>query len=137
MHSLSSQKALLSADYRDLWSKRRVRVYTVRKGMYMQFCSCGSMMMPAGNGMFKCRSCGKTAKSDSKSQYLKIKSVNKKQETLVLETQSTHLPEGDFECPKCGHGKALWFVQQTRSSDEPPTRFFRCTKCNHTWREYQ
>ncbi|MBI2112883.1 transcription factor S, partial [Candidatus Woesearchaeota archaeon] len=26
--------------------------------------------------------------------------------------------------------------QQTRGADEPETRFFRCTKCNYTWREY-
>jgi len=25
---------------------------------------------------------------------------------------------------------------QTRAADEPPTRFYRCTKCGHTWREY-
>ena len=95
------------------------------------------MMMPIGNGSVKCRSCGAVQKTGSKEE-LKIKTTTgKKRDTLILESQSTHLPEGDFECPKCGHGKALWFVQQTRSSDEPPTRFFRCTKCNHTWREYQ
>jgi DNA-directed RNA polymerase subunit M len=42
----------------------------------------------------------------------------------------------DEECPKCGHGKATWFMQQTRGGDEPTTRFYRCVKCNHTWREY-
>ncbi|MEM4865380.1 MAG: hypothetical protein QXY09_02690 [Acidilobaceae archaeon] len=25
---------------------------------------------------------------------------------------------------------------QTRAADEPPTRFYRCTKCGYTWREY-
>ncbi len=136
---LMCQKALLSAHKNLFGRKRRLRVYTVRKrGLFvMQFCKCGSMMLPSGSGLLKCRSCGKTAKAGNKSQDLKIKSVSKKQEMFVLESQSTHLPEGDFECPSCGHGKALWFVQQTRSSDEPPTRFFRCTKCSHTWREYQ
>ncbi|MCK4973458.1 MAG: transcription factor S, partial [Candidatus Heimdallarchaeota archaeon] len=28
-----------------------------------------------------------------------------------------------------------WMVQ-TRSADESPTRFFRCTACGETWREY-
>ena len=25
---------------------------------------------------------------------------------------------------------------QTRSADEPTTRFYRCQKCKFTWREY-
>jgi DNA-directed RNA polymerase subunit M len=40
------------------------------------------------------------------------------------------------ECDKCGHTEAYWWTEQTRSSDEPETQFFRCTKCKHTWREY-
>jgi DNA-directed RNA polymerase subunit M len=26
---------------------------------------------------------------------------------------------------------------QTRRADESATQFFRCTKCGHTWREYE
>jgi DNA-directed RNA polymerase subunit M/transcription elongation factor TFIIS len=37
-------------------------------------------------------------------------------------------------CPKCGNNKARWWIVQTDSADEPSTQFFRCTKCNHTWR---
>tara|TARA_Y100000310_G_C20650818_1_gene799312 strand:- start:76 stop:345 length:270 start_codon:yes stop_codon:yes gene_type:complete len=40
------------------------------------------------------------------------------------------------ECPKCANIGAYWWTEQTRSSDEPETQFFRCTKCKHTWREY-
>jgi DNA-directed RNA polymerase subunit M len=43
---------------------------------------------------------------------------------------------GKMECPKCGHGEAMWWFLQTRSGDEPPTQFYRCMKCNHTWRSY-
>ena len=68
---------------------------------------------------------------------MKIKSTKKSQEMLVLEKESTHLPETDIECPECGHKRAYWHVQQTRASDEPPTRFYRCIKCSHVWREYQ
>ncbi len=42
----------------------------------------------------------------------------------------------DEQCPKCGYGKATWFMQQTRGGDEPTTRFYRCVRCRHTWREY-
>ncbi|MDQ4074178.1 MAG: hypothetical protein M3162_07750 [Thermoproteota archaeon] len=49
------------------------------------------------------------------------------------------LPEGDSivdteVCPKCGNNKARWWMVQTDSADEPSTQFFRCTKCNNTWR---
>lgn len=39
------------------------------------------------------------------------------------------------ECPKCANKEAYWWMVQTRGSDESPTQFFRCTKCNYTWRE--
>ena len=41
-----------------------------------------------------------------------------------------------MECPKCKHTEAEAWQEQTRSADEPPTSFFRCTKCGKTWREY-
>ena len=42
----------------------------------------------------------------------------------------------DIDCEKC-HGKeGVWWSFQTRSADEPETRFYKCIKCNHTWRDY-
>jgi len=41
------------------------------------------------------------------------------------------------ECEVCGNKKAWYWLQQTRSADEPPTQFFRCTKCKRVWREYK
>ena len=41
------------------------------------------------------------------------------------------------ECIKCGHDKAYFWMVQTRSSDESPTKFFKCVKCNHTRRDYR
>jgi DNA-directed RNA polymerase subunit M/transcription elongation factor TFIIS len=38
------------------------------------------------------------------------------------------------ECPKCRNRQAFWWIVQTDSADEPSSQFFRCTKCNHTWR---
>ncbi|MFQ5553256.1 MAG: transcription factor S, partial [Thermoplasmata archaeon] len=37
---------------------------------------------------------------------------------------------------KCGNFEAMWYMRQTRASDEPETRIYRCTRCSHTWREY-
>jgi DNA-directed RNA polymerase subunit M len=41
-----------------------------------------------------------------------------------------------MDCAKCGHDKAVWWMFQTRSADEPTTRFYRCQKCKYTWRDY-
>jgi transcription factor S len=52
------------------------------------------------------------------------------------EAKLNSLPTTKIECPKCGHNEAFWWFLQTRSGDEPPTQFYRCVKCNHTWRSY-
>jgi len=46
-------------------------------------------------------------------------------------------PEIEADCVKCGHKKAYFWLMQTRASDEPETRFFKCVKCGHQWREYE
>ena len=46
------------------------------------------------------------------------------------------MPTIEIECEKCGNKKAVWWMLQTRSADEPTTQFYRCTKCEHTWRNY-
>ena len=47
----------------------------------------------------------------------------------------TH-PTIEIDCEKCGNDKAVWWMLQTRSADEPTTQFYRCTKCQYTWRDY-
>lgn len=46
------------------------------------------------------------------------------------------LPTVKIECEKCGHDEAVGWMFQTRSADEPTTRFYRCQKCKYTWRDY-
>jgi DNA-directed RNA polymerase subunit M len=46
------------------------------------------------------------------------------------------MPTLDIGCPKCKNREAYWWLLQTRSGDEATTQFYRCTKCNYTWREY-
>jgi DNA-directed RNA polymerase subunit M len=99
----------------------------------MMFCDCGGMFMPYESGS-KCRSCGKIAggKND-----LKVITSSSKKETIVIEDNKPDLPVTDNTCDECGNAEAYYWMIQTRSSDEPPTQFFRCTKCKHTWREYK
>lgn len=54
------------------------------------------------------------------------------EKTLELRTMSTTRTE----CPKCHNDLAYIWQVQTRSGDEGSTQFFRCTKCNYTWRLY-
>ena len=46
-------------------------------------------------------------------------------------------PIVDAHCKKCGNKQAYFWSIQTRASDEPETRFFKCTACKTTWREYK
>lgn len=54
----------------------------------------------------------------------------------VLEEKGQDLPTVPAHCEKCGNGEAVWWMLQTRSADEATTQFYRCTKCGHTWRNY-
>ncbi|MBV9177582.1 MAG: transcription factor S [Nitrososphaeraceae archaeon] len=56
--------------------------------------------------------------------------------TGLSDANPAPLPTMDIECPKCGNNTASWWMAQTRSANESSTRFYRCTKCNHTWRNY-
>ncbi len=107
----------------------------------IEFCvKCGSIMVPVKKGkssFWKCRGCGK---ENRKSIVKKLRIVEEQARTkgvAVLEKDPTLLPTTVRECDKCGHGRAYWWMQQTRSADEPPTQFFRCEKCKYTWREYK
>ncbi|MBI5065652.1 transcription factor S [Candidatus Woesearchaeota archaeon] len=106
----------------------------------MLFCpKCGSIMMPKqekGKNVLSC-SCGYKKENN---EEIKIKEVNereKEREIEVADEEQSLEPLIDAECPKCRHGKAHNWIVQTRAADEPPTRFFKCEKCKHTWREYK
>lgn len=99
------------------------------------FCpKCQSLMMPQ-EGFYVCTNCGHKVKIKSGSEN-KIEYQAKESEVMLITENSTNLPTTRIECPECGNKKAYWRLEQTRAADEPPTRIYRCTKCNHTWREY-
>jgi len=103
----------------------------------MEFCDrCRSLMYPAA-GKLVCRRCGFTrdacgeqvVRSNSQPQNERSIAVHEKAEPAGLPT--TRAP-----CPECGNGTAYWWLRQLRSADESEVRFFRCTRCGKTWREY-
>ncbi len=76
---------------------------------------------------------------DKKSEKLEIKEKikdSKEIETVEEEVEIYPLVD-DVECPKCGHDKAYFWEIQTRASDEPATKFLKCEKCKHIWRDYK
>ncbi|MBK30002.1 MAG: hypothetical protein CMB49_04730 [Euryarchaeota archaeon] len=46
------------------------------------------------------------------------------------------LTTDSYICPKCDCREVFSELRQTRSSDEPETRFLTCKACKHGWREY-
>lgn len=102
----------------------------------MKFCpKCKSMMVPC-NGTFKCRKCNEVAFIDDQ-ESLTFTSSAKDRDITILEGKIDEgLPTIDVVCTECKNKKAYWWLRQLRSADESETRFFKCTNCGHTWREY-
>ena len=105
----------------------------------MLFCpKCGTIMMPKtenGKRVIKCVKCGYLSVGEG--MALKEEVKHKAKEVIVIENDAPQLPLGDYKCKKCGHAKSYFWELQTRSADEPPTRFYKCEKCKFTWREYK
>jgi DNA-directed RNA polymerase subunit M len=101
----------------------------------MQFCEkCGGLIVISENKN-ACASCGHKVKK------VKIESSekmdNKEQIAVINEEAGNTYPEVDMLCPKCKNKKAFFWTIQTRAGDESETKFYKCTKCKHTWRKYR
>ncbi len=85
-----------------------------------------------------CERCGYSTSMGEGRKPEGAKSAKTKPSIKVLEegAELGALPTTKAECPKCGHDTAYWWMLQTRSADEATTQFYRCAKCNHTWRHY-
>jgi DNA-directed RNA polymerase subunit M len=90
---------------------------------------------------FVCDKCGysTTSQTPPKAEPKKTKAEKSSVSIKVLAEEDDDikpLPTTNIECPKCKHDTAVWWMLQTRGGDEPTTQFYRCVKCNHTWRHY-
>ena len=106
----------------------------------MQFCEkCGVILLPQkdeGRTLLKCGKCGVV---NTKREHLIIKDTSvhtNRSKIEVVEKRIDTLPKIKEDCTECGHKEAFYWTVQTRSADEAETRFFKCVKCNHTWRAY-
>ncbi len=95
------------------------------------FCpSCSNLMMPS-QGKMEC-SCGYIQEEGKISDRTK-----KKVDVQVMESKDTDvLPKAKYDCKSCNNNEAFFWTLQTRSADEPETKFYKCTKCGSVMREY-
>ncbi|RMD66791.1 transcription factor S [Candidatus Pacearchaeota archaeon] len=102
----------------------------------MEFCEkCGGLIDITGDKA-KCVSCGHTLKR--RPSLKTSEKVSEKTEIAVVEDKKENVhPVVPAKCPKCKHNEAYFWTQQTRSSDESETKFYKCTKCGHAWRVYR
>ena len=103
----------------------------------MEFCpKCGAILIQKKKNL-GCPRCNYS----SKTKAPKIKTsekISERREVGVFsgKDQST-LPVINAKCKECGNEKSYFWTVQTRASDEAETKFFKCTKCGHTRREYR
>jgi len=93
--------------------------------------------MISTGGQLKCKRCG-YLRNIGKDDNLKKRTEIVKRDIVIVEDyeQVITKPTTAIKCPKCSHNLAEWWLRQLRSADESEVRFFRCTACKHTWREY-
>ncbi len=102
----------------------------------MEFCpKCKSIMIYQGDKAV-CRKCGYEKEADDDFDLV-ITTKRSEEEIPVIEGDNIKtLPTTNVICPQCGNNEAYWWLRQLRAADESEVRFFRCTKCGKTWREY-
>jgi len=101
----------------------------------MEFCpKCGCVIVEKNNS-FKCPRCAYKPKNKIKIET--TEKIKKKPEIGVITDKDTDVfPIINAICPQCNNKEAYFWTSQTRAGDEAETKFFRCTKCKHTWRDY-
>jgi len=114
----------------------------------MEFCpDCGTRLVSTREKKRKkvvfhlaCPKCGYKKKTGDKPSVVPKAIERPPQESIAIigkeEQKLRTLPTVRIECPKCGNNTAYVWQVQTRGTDESSTQFFRCTKCNYTFREY-
>jgi DNA-directed RNA polymerase subunit M len=102
----------------------------------MEFCpKCGAILIQKRT-KFGCPRCSYISKNKVKIET-KEKINENNQVAVVKETEGEVKPIIEIKCPTCNNDKAYFWTMQTRAADESETKFYKCTKCKHTWRDYR
>jgi transcription factor S len=98
----------------------------------MQFCpKCGSVIIGKA-----CARCDYKTEEEVRLETSQ-KITLKKEVAVVTDGENEINPIVEIICPKCQNKEAFFWTKQTRAGDEAETKFYKCTKCKHTWREYR
>ncbi len=101
----------------------------------IEFCpKCGAVLVQKRKNL-GCARCEYTSKDK-----LKIKTsekIEEKTKVAVIKKEMNTLPVVVEKCKECDNDKAYFWTIQTRAGDEAETKFFKCTKCGNTWRQYR
>jgi DNA-directed RNA polymerase subunit M len=102
----------------------------------MEFCpKCGAVLIQKRKNE-GCPRCSYSTKG--KGKLISSEKITEKKEVAVVSNKDMQvLPIVDEKCKNCKNDKAFFWTVQTRSGDEAETKFFKCTKCDFTWREYR
>jgi len=101
------------------------------------FCpKCGNILKPKKEKDEVVFICSEHGSVQVEEKRIREKSETKKKAVVFGKEEPQLHPKTEMECPKCGHREAYYWMEQTRSADEAPTRFYKCVKCGHSWREY-
>ncbi len=102
----------------------------------MEFCpKCGAMLVKKRTNL-GCPRCNYSSRNKGKLKT--SEKIDEGKEVAVLSGKELHTcPVINEKCKKCGNEKAYFWTVQTRASDEAETKFFKCTKCGNTRREYR
>ena len=102
----------------------------------MEFCpKCGAVLIQKRKNA-GCPRCNYSAKANVKITTSE-KIEDKKEIEVTSNKDSQVLPIVSEECKKCKNKEAYFWTVQQRAADESETKFFKCTKCEFTWREYR
>lgn len=102
---------------------------------------CGNILIPKrikNKIVLYCRKCDRNY-SFNENLVLESKVKKESEEAILIsrKEREKNLPKTKVTCPKCGNDEAYYYLQQTRSADEPPTVFYTCTKCGYSWRSFE
>ena len=101
----------------------------------MEFCpKCGAVLIQKRKND-GCARCNYSIKG--KVKITTSETIGDKKEVAVIKKDTQVFPIVNEQCKECGNNKAYFWTVQTRASDEAETKFFKCVKCEHTWREYR
>jgi len=102
----------------------------------MIFCpKCGSILKPDENKKKIVMKCCKCSYFSEEKDAKIVEHIEHKGGIEVVEEKPQIHSKVNEDCPKCKNKEAYYWIIQMRAGDEAATKFFKCTKCEYTWRD--